>query len=113
MIEAASWGCESAHWAIADKLVRLGQSFDDLHDPLFIEWPEPCIPRSTPYEMYGEPNLVAHDPFYIDFIARIVELNECGFLIISYNCWVSIADSNRIPRLWRNRTTTSSRLPTG
>ena len=113
MLESAGWSRESAHWAIADKLVRLGQSFDDLHDPLFIEWPEPCIPRLSPYEMYGRPNLEAHDPFYIDFIARIVDLNECGSLIINYNCWVSIADSNQISRLWRNPSAASSCLPTG
>ncbi|KAK3364285.1 hypothetical protein B0T25DRAFT_60759 [Lasiosphaeria hispida] len=76
MLETAGWGCESAHWAIADTLVRLGQSFEDVDDPLFIAWPAPCLPRSTPYEMYGEPNLEAHDPFYINFIARIVDLNE-------------------------------------
>lgn len=79
MLEAAGWGCESSHWAIADQLVRLGQSFDDLDDPSFTEWPGPCIPRLAPYEMYGEPNFAAHDPFYIEFIARITDLNECGF----------------------------------
>lgn len=83
MVEAAGWSCESAHGAIADKLVRLGQGFDDLHDPLFIEWPEPCTPRLAPCEMYGEPNFEADDPFYIDFIARIVDLNECGCLVIN------------------------------
>ncbi|KAM7212504.1 hypothetical protein V8F06_012126 [Rhypophila decipiens] len=76
MLEVAGWGCESSHWAIADRLVCLGQGFDDLDDPSFIEWPEPCVPRSAPCEMYWEPNYAAHDPFYIDFIARITDLNE-------------------------------------
>jgi hypothetical protein len=85
MLEVAGWGCESAHWAIVDKLVRLGQSFDDLDDPLFNEWPEPCIPRLSPFEMYGQPNLEAQDPFFMDSIARIVERNECGSLTFYYN----------------------------
>ncbi|KAK4452499.1 hypothetical protein QBC34DRAFT_397718 [Podospora aff. communis PSN243] len=76
MLEAAGWGSESAHWAIVDKLVSLGESFDDLDDPLFNEWPEPCVPRLSPFEMYGQPSLEAHDPFYLDFIARIVERNQ-------------------------------------
>ncbi|GAB1320001.1 hypothetical protein MFIFM68171_10211 [Madurella fahalii] len=78
ILEVAGWGCESAHLVIVDTLVRLGQSFEDTDDPLFTTWPEPCTPRSGPWEMYGAPNFEAQDPFYIGFVARIVDLNE-GF----------------------------------
>jgi hypothetical protein len=77
IVEIAGWGCESAHWAIADALVRLTQSFEDVDDPLFIAWPEPCLPHLMLEGTNEEAGLNVRDPFYLDFIARIVDLNEC------------------------------------